>query len=241
MKDDENLNFISQIKTKYNNNDKCFFGLPYLEQSVCLTNNFDKFPKIRESFKIEDKMKEILKKIGLYSEDECCIKNNHWVKYLIDCDDEQTKEVSDEEEEEEEDDEEEEEEDDEEEEEEDDEEKEEGCKNKKEKNFESDDKIMEKVKFLKEPYKIVLKKLKSTFKVYLNICVKADEDYTFYYKVLKKLDSNYDEYYYVNNMSTIYHKVTTGIILLLNNNYLNYEKKFINIVNTLINLKVQLN
>ena len=201
MKDDENENFIRQIKTKYDNN-VYFLGVIRLSETFCLTENYVEFEKTTKSFKIEDRIKEILKDIGLYDENDCCKKNNFWKKYLFIYDDEQAKEKSNEEEKEE-DDEDEEEEDDEDAEEEDEEEKDD--EDEEEEDDELNNKIKEKIKVLKEEYRMILKKLKSIYTKYLNICVKANEDYFFYHKVLMKLTYKYDEYFfYVNHISTIY-------------------------------------
>ena len=150
MNKDKNK-LLEQIQTRYNNSNKTYtLLLPFSPARQCLLNNFSRFVVARMSYKIEDKVKEILKQMGFDVESNNEEEKYDWEKYLNlnDEDDEEDEDYSYEDEEEEE--EEEEEEDDDEEEEEDDEEENENEENINEKKSEISDKIQNKIGNLKE-------------------------------------------------------------------------------------------
>ena len=79
--------------------------------------------------------------------------------------------------------------------------------------------------------KCIIKELKDIYEKYLNIRNKAEENFSFYYWVAQKIGFKYYYNEWVKGIGNIYNKTTTEIIALLNNNYLNYEKEMINLIN----------
>ena len=79
--------------------------------------------------------------------------------------------------------------------------------------------------------KCVIKELKDIYEKYLKIKNKAEENFSFYYRVAKKIGFKYYYNEWVEGIGNIFNKTTTEIIALLNNNYLNYEKEMINLIN----------
>ena len=76
-----------------------------------------------------------------------------------------------------------------------------------------DDKILEEIFDLADEYNEIAKESK--------------ENYYYYYEVILNLKGNYKYNYYENDCERYYGKLTAGIISLLNNNYINYEKRLI--------------
>ena len=222
MNDDENKNILNQIKTRYVNSNKIpFFSLEFPFPSppayLRLDNNFSKFVIARRSYKIPERIKEILEQLRLNKEED--------------------EEEDEEEEEEKEDEEEEEEVDKKEVKEKDKEEDEKEDENTNKKTDEIIDETNNKDGVLKEDNNAILKELDKINKEYSNICVKAYDDCSYYKKVFGKLYRDYDKHYHKKNVSNIYDKITTDIITKLNNNYQKYEKEFINMVDSLNDLK----
>ena len=234
MNEDKNK-LLEQIQTRYNNSNKTFsLLLPFSPAHQCLLNNFSRFFAAKMSYKIEDKVKEILKQMGFDVGSNNEEEKYDWKKYLNlnDEDDEEDEDYSyeDEEEEEEEDDDEEEEEDDEEE-------------NENEENInesENSDKIQNKIGNLKEEEKKILTKLKILYKKYLDIWKTSNDECTYYLIFFDKLEENYKKYYFIKGVKTVYDKVTLDVIIKLNNNYQKNEIEFINIINDLLDLKNKL-
>ena len=270
MNDDENKNILNKIKTRYVNSNKIpFFSLEFPFPSppayLRLDNNFSKFVIARRSYKIPERIKEILEQLRLNKEKdeeedkkEDKEEDKKEVKEKDKEEDKKEDKEKDEEEDKKENKEEDEEEDEEEEEEKEDEEEEEEVDKKevKEKDKEEDEKEDEKEDentnkktdeiidetnnkdgVLKEDNNAILKELDKINKEYSNICVKAYDDCSYYKKVFGKLYRDYDKHYHKKDVSKIYDKITTDIIIKLNNNYQKYEKEFINMVDSLNDLK----
>ena len=241
MNEDKNK-LLEQIQTRYNNSNKTYtLLLPFSPARQCLLNNFSRFVVARMSYKIEDKVKEILKQMGFDVESNNEEEKYDWEKYLNlnDEDDEEDEEDEDYSYEDEEEEEEEEEEDDDEEEEEDDEEENENEENINE--SEISDKIQNKIGNSKEEEKNkILTKLKILYKKYLHICKTSSDECTYYLIFFDKLEENYKKYYFIKGVKTVYDKVTLDVIIKLNNNYQKNEIEFINIINDLLDLKNKL-
>jgi len=79
--------------------------------------------------------------------------------------------------------------------------------------------------------KCIIKELKDIYEKYLKIRNKAEENFSFYYDVANNIGFTYYYNEWVKGIGNIYNKTTTEIIALLNNNYLNYEKEIINLIN----------
>ena len=79
--------------------------------------------------------------------------------------------------------------------------------------------------------KYIIKELKDIYEKYLKIRNKAEENFSFYYRVARKIGFKYYYNEWVKGIGNIFNKTTTEIIALLNNNYLNYEKEMINLIN----------
>ncbi len=89
-----------------------------------------------------------------------------------------------------------------------------------------DDKILEEIFDLADEYNEIAKESK--------------ENYYYYYEVILNLKGNYKYNYYENDCERYYGKLTAGIISLLNNNYINYEKRLINILDKIKDLNLRL-
>ena len=180
----------------------------FLTQVLIITiTNHLLFIKARKSYKIEDKAKEILKKIGLFFIDD----NNknkdekYWENYLEDEKYWEDLRKLD---------------------------KEEKIKKRKE-IAEYNAEVENRYKLLKEEYKIILQELKNVYKEYLNICREA-YDYSYYYlNVVNNLDYDFEKYFWEKGVRKIYDATTTEIINIMNNKYIFNEKRFINITNSL--------
>lgn len=86
---------------------------------------------------------------------------------------------------------------------------------------------------------IIIEELKDLANEYNDIVKESKENFDFYFKAIFNLYSDYQYNISENGAEIVYDKTTTGIITLLNKNYINYEKKLINIDDRLkaLNLK----
>ena len=96
--------------------------------------------------------------------------------------------------------------------------------------IEKSDDIIEKLDTFKNnvdenEMKLIKEEIKNIKKEYNAIMREAKENKYFYFKYVMDLYVDYDRYYWISGVGNIFNKVTTGILLLLNNNYVNYEKK----------------
>ena len=79
----------------------------------------------------------------------------------------------------------------------------------------------------KDAPKMVLKELCEMHEETDNILKEANENSEYYCKVVDELLNDYKKHYWENGVGKIYDKTTKEIIALLNNNYNNYEQRFI--------------
>ena len=79
----------------------------------------------------------------------------------------------------------------------------------------------------KDAPKMVLKELCEMQEETDNIFKEANENSEYYCKVVDELLNDYKKHYWENGVGKIYDKTTKEIIALLNNNYNNYEQRFI--------------
>ena len=79
----------------------------------------------------------------------------------------------------------------------------------------------------KDAPKIVLKEICEMQEETDNIFKEANENSEYYCKVVDELLNDYKKHYWENGVGKIYDKTTKEIIALLNNNYNNYEQRFI--------------
>ena len=88
---------------------------------------------------------------------------------------------------------------------------------------------------------IIIEELKDLANEYNDIVKESKENFDFYFKAIFNLYSDYQYNISENGAEIVYDKTTTGIITLLNKNYINYEKKLINIDDRLkaLNLKLK--
>ena len=93
-------------------------------------------------------------------------------------------------------------------------------------NNDDDDKILEEINDLVRKYNEIIKESK--------------ENFDYYYEVIYNLGCNYSYNSSEIGCARIYDKLATEIISLLNNNYINYEKKLINIVDKIKDLNLRL-
>ena len=86
---------------------------------------------------------------------------------------------------------------------------------------------------------IIIEELKDLANEYNDIVKESKENFDFYFKAIFNLYSDYKYNISEIGAEIVYDKTTTGIITLLNKNYINYEKKLINIDDRLkaLNLK----
>ena len=91
-----------------------------------------------------------------------------------------------------------------------------------------------------DDYKII-EEIKDLANEYNDIVKEYKENFDYYFKVIFNLYSDYKYNISENGAENIYDKLTTEIITLLNKNYINYEKKLINIDDKLkvLNLKIK--
>ena len=212
--ENETNTLIEKIKTNYINNNGLIIRIPDLAPYDNLITNHELFIKARQSYKIEDKAKDILKKIGLFFIDDKTKKKDekYWEKFLEDrkywedlrkLDEEQKiqkrKEIA---------------------------------------NYNAE--VENRYKLMKEEYQIVLKDLKNVYKEYLNICREAFDYSDYYLSVIKDLHYYYKKYFWEKGVGKIYDGTTTEIIDIMNNKYILNEKRFINISNCLNHLFLSL-
>ena len=95
-----------------------------------------------------------------------------------------------------------------------------------EKDSKDDDKILEEINDLVHEYN--------------KIADESKENFDYYYKVIFNLGCNYNSNYSEKGCGRIYDKIATEINSLLNNNYINYEKQLINIVDKIKDLNLRL-
>ena len=88
---------------------------------------------------------------------------------------------------------------------------------------------------------IIIEELKDLANEYNDIVKESKENFDFYFKAIFNLYSDYQYNISENGAEIVYDKMTSGIITLLNKNYINYEKKLINIDDRLkaLNLKLK--
>ena len=88
---------------------------------------------------------------------------------------------------------------------------------------------------------IIIEELKDLANEYNDIVKESKENFDFYFKAIFNLYSDYKYNISEIGAEIVYDKTTTGIITLLNKNYINYEKKLINIDDKLkvLNLKIK--
>ena len=79
----------------------------------------------------------------------------------------------------------------------------------------------------KDAPKMVLKEICEMQEETDNIFKEANENSEYYCKVVDELLNDYKKHYWENGVGKIYDKTTKEIIALLNNNYNNYEQRFI--------------
>ena len=79
----------------------------------------------------------------------------------------------------------------------------------------------------KDAPKMVLKEFCEMQEETDNIFKEANENSEYYCKVVDELLNDYKKHYWENGVGKIYDKTTKEIIALLNNNYNNYEQRFI--------------
>ena len=79
----------------------------------------------------------------------------------------------------------------------------------------------------KDAPKMVLKEMCEMHEETDNILKEANENSEYYCKVVDELLNDYKKHYWENGVGKIYDKTTKEIIALLNNNYNNYEQRFI--------------
>ena len=216
----DNKSLIEPIKSPYTEDNGFIIGIPSLSPVDRVTENFARFTMIRHSLKIKEKIREILKKIGVCPPDYDSYIEKYFEIYEEEEDDDEEEEEKEDDDDEEEDDEEEEEEDDEE---------------------ETDEAIEENgPKMMKDEDKKIFKELTIIFKEYKQISGKAFDDFAFYCSVIEKLYRDYKKNYWKNGIGKIYDKITKEIITSLNKNYLIYEKKFMFEINKLNNINSKL-
>ena len=196
MDDDEKKNLLQEINTRYNDNiNRYFFGIAIYEAADTLRSNFTKFKEARSSYRIEERIEEILQKMGFSIENDTSLE-----KYLNLDDNEEVNEDK--------------------------------TINQKK------DEINENIK---NKYKVLLNDLKKIYKDYLNINKKAFNDRSYYIYAIDFLEYDCQKCSSKKEANEMYNKITTDMNKRLNNDYKNYENKFINMIELLKNLKNNIN
>lgn len=78
MDDDENKHFLQEINTRYNDKiNQYFLGFTIHEAADVLRSNYIKFKDARSSYRIEERIEEILQKMGFSIENDSSLE-----KYL---------------------------------------------------------------------------------------------------------------------------------------------------------------
>ena len=90
----------------------------------------------------------------------------------------------------------------------------------------------------KDAPKMVLKEFCEMQEETDNIFKEANENSEYYCKVVDELLNDYKKHYWENGVGKIYDKTTKEIIALLNNNYNNYEQRFIYFLKRLDNINL---
>ena len=94
---------------------------------------------------------------------------------------------------------------------------------------------------IKNKYKVLLNDLKKIYKDYLNINKKAFNDRSYYIYAIDFLEYDCQKCSSKKEANEMYNKITTDMNKRLNNDYKNYENKFINMIELLKNLKNNIN
>ena len=196
MDDDEKKNFLQEINSRYNDNiNRYFFGIAIYEAADTLRSNFTKFKEARSSYRIEERIEEILQKMGFSIENDTSLE-----KYLNLDDNEEVNEDK--------------------------------TINQKK------DEINENIK---NKYKVLLNDLKKIYKDYLNINKKVYNDRFYYIYAIDFLECDCQRCSSKKEANEVYNKITTDMNKRLNNDYKNYENKFINMIDLLKNIKNKIN
>ena len=199
MDDDENKHFLQEINTRYNDKiNQYFLGFTIHEAADVLRSNYIKFKDARSSYRIEERIEEILQKMGFSIENDSSLE-----KYLNLDDNEEVNEDE--------------------------------TVNKKK------DEINENIKNIKNKYKVLLNDLSKIYKDYLNIKKKAYDDRFFYIDSIGFLEYDCQKISSKKEANKMYINITTDMNKRLNNDYKNYEKKFINMIELLKNIKNKIN
>ena len=209
MTNDEKKHFLHQINTRYNDNiNRYFFGIEVNEAADILRSNFAKFTIARNSYKIEDRIKEILKLIGFSIESDS--KNDCNLEKYLNLDD-LNENLSNEEN------------------------KEKQDKIINNKNYEINESI--KNEKLKNKYKMLIKDLKNVYNDYWNIIGKACDNRSYNIRVFDNLEHDCHKCSSRKEANRMFDKIATDINKRLNNNYKNYEINFLNMIEKLNDLK----
>ena len=199
MDDDENKHFLQEINTRYNDKiNQYFLGFTIHEAADVLRSNYIKFIDARSSYRIEERIEEILQKMGFSIENDSSLE-----KYLNLDDNEEVNEDE--------------------------------TVNKKK------DEINENIKNIKNKYKVLLNDLSKIYKDYLNIKKKAYDDRFYYIYSIGFLEVDFERCSSKKEANKMYINITTDMNKRLNNDYKNYEKKFINMIELLKNIKNKIN
>ena len=196
MDDDENKHLLQEINTRYNDKiNQYFLGFTIHEAADVLRSNYIKFKEARSSYRIEERIEEILQKMGFSIENDSSLE-----KYLNLDDNEEVNEDK--------------------------------TINQKK------DEINENIK---NKYKVLLNDLSKIYKDYLNTKKKAYDDYFFYIYSIDFLEYDCQKISSKKEANKMYINITTDMNKRLNNDYKNYEKKFINMIELLKNIKNKIN
>ena len=87
----------------------------------------------------------------------------------------------------------------------------------------------------------ILGEINNLIRAYNKIIDESKENYNYYHHVIYNACSHYRDNSWKSGFRKIYDDTSTEIISLLNNNYINYEKQLINIIDKLKVLNLRLN
>ena len=87
----------------------------------------------------------------------------------------------------------------------------------------------------------ILGEINNLIRAYNKIIDESKENYKYYCDVIINACSHYRDNSWKNGFRRIYEVTSKEIISLLNNNYINYEKQLINIIDKLKDLNLRLN
>ena len=211
MIEDEKEQLFNEINSRYNYNiNKSFLGFAIYEGTEILRTNFFKFTMARFSYKIKEIIKEILKKMGFCTESDT--KNDFNLEKFFNFIDKDNNLIN------------------------------EKINNNLEKNIKkqkgeiNDNNNINKNKIYKNKYKDILNELKSIYNEYANIASKAYDDRFNYFFIVYHLEIKCKACCCNKEANNIYYKIVNDINVKLNNDYETYEKKFISMRKTLIDL-----